>query len=597
MEGEFICAICMDNAAGFRLRPCGHDHFCKACALQLFSCPLCRVPLLIEDGVVQSAEAPQTSAARVQDERAVVASRTVLTRTEVKAAQGIGLGVWFFIFVVGIVEHMHDQRQSCDIGDPPAGQGPHWLTATAMDNDTACAECGERSICAVCSEGYHNLGAQCFKHLENMPALKTGAALGGTTYFVLIVAIQCIGIVSEVLLIRRLFRRKLMPRKELVILCMALCTELVRMFLTDVFVMREYFGGRAYKIFRQPLPCTPSSTMSWQAADSHWYCPDLSPHTADTHYYVADHETAWSMDRDMCSTFTTASPLLNFDERSPQDITRVIPGSNHRRFRTIGWIIGGEFAIYYFFATFINEVADIMFVVPTTTSSGWLCKIFSVALEVFQLGALCPAAIFSHQDCLHYTNPLDVPLGVIRTVVIVFGYCLWGFVFISVPLAVGALLFLGALYMLCIFALGFAPVLRALARCSCCRPSRALSEAADALDRFKITMGRWLESAQVYAKETTSGFINATMIMAFLPMLCGGMFLGTLVVIGQGSKQGAMQVLTAIVLLSDVLFKVFATVTTEVGSYLLHRHVNRIVASGLNRRSDEVTGTVIGVSM
>lgn len=34
------------------------------------------------------------------------------------------------------------------------------------------------------------------------------------------------------------------------------------------------------------------------------------------------------------------------------------------------------------------------------------------------------------------------------------------------------------------------------------------------------------------------------------------MFLGTLVVVGQGSKEGTMQVLTAIVLLSDVLFKV-----------------------------------------
>jgi hypothetical protein len=238
-----------------------------------------------------------------------------------------------------------------------------------------------------------------------------------------------------------------------------------------------------------------------------------------------------------------------------------------------------------------------MFVVPTTTSSGWFCKIFSVALEVFQLGALCPAAIFTHQGCLHYTNPLDVPLDVIRTVVIVFGYCLWGFVFISLPLAVGAFVVLGALYMLCIFAFGLAPALRALARSSCCRRTGgALSEAADALDRVKITMGTWLHSAQVYAKEGAVGFINVTMIMAFLPMLCGGMFLGTLVVIGQGSKQGAMQVLTAIVLLSDVLFKVFAPVTTEVGSYLLHRRVNRIVASGRNRRSD-VAGTVVGVSI
>ena len=44
--------------------------------------------------------------------------------------------------------------------------------------------------------------------------------------------------------------------------------------------------------------------------------------------------------------------------------------------------------------------------------------------------------------------------------------------------------------------------------------------------------------------------------LAFFPLFFGGIFLGTLVVVGQGSKDGAMQMLTAVVLLSDVLFKV-----------------------------------------
>ena len=52
---------------------------------------------------------------------------------------------------------------------------------------------------------------------------------------------------------------------------------------------------------------------------------------------------------------------------------------------------------------------------------GWLCKLFSVALEVFQLGALCPAAIFTHGDCLHYTDPLGVPLDLIGGIVVQFG--------------------------------------------------------------------------------------------------------------------------------------------------------------------------------
>ena len=44
--------------------------------------------------------------------------------------------------------------------------------------------------------------------------------------------------------------------------------------------------------------------------------------------------------------------------------------------------------------------------------------------------------------------------------------------------------------------------------------------------------------------------------LAFFPLFFGGIFLGALVVVGQGSKEGAMQILTAIILLSDVLFKV-----------------------------------------
>merc|ERR1711939_419205 len=69
------------------------------------------------------------------------------------------------------------------------------------------------------------------------------------------------------------------------------------------------------------------------------------------------------------------------------------------------------------------------------------------------------------------------------------------------------------------------------------------------------------------------------MFLSFLPMLCTGCFLGLLVVVGQGSKQGFMQVITAIVLLADVLFKVGATVLTETHEYLLHKRVTRALAA------------------
>ena len=62
-------------------------------------------------------------------------------------------------------------------------------------------------------------------------------------------------------------------------------------------------------------------------------------------------------------------------------------------------------------------------------------------------------------------------------------------------------------------------------------------------------------------------------------MLLTGCFLGLLVVVGQGSKSGFMQVVTAIVLLADVLFKVGATILTETFEYLMHRRVTRAMAA------------------
>jgi hypothetical protein len=536
---------------------------------------------------------PEVSAA---EEERVVESRKVITRQEALLVQGVGLSVWLFIFVFGIVEHMHNIRQSCKGGDPLPGHGPEWLTVNASAE--ACAKCSPKNDidCDMCAQGYYNLGTQCFKYLENLPAIKTGAALGGLTYFVLIVGTQCLGILTEVILIRRLVRRKLMPRKELIILLLAMSIELARMFLVDIFVMQEYFGGRAYKIFREPQQCQPGSLLAWQGADAQWYCNSDTNPTSASRYYIASQQQAWSHDENTCSTFTTASSLLSFDEAGLQDV----PG--HTRFKTMGWIIGGEFALYYFFATFINEVADNMFVVPTTTSGGWLCKIFAIALEVFQLGALCPAAIFSHKDCLHYTDPLGVSLHTISSIVVVFGYLIWGFVFMSLPLAVGGMGLLGGLFCLCSLAAALAPALRMLAgsRCwRCCRCTGAsdlLVSAANGLENLRDTMQAWLDVSRKYADKGCASFLTVTMAMAFIPMLCGGMFLGTLVVVGQASKQGFMQMLTAIVLLSDVLFKIVATGITEIGQYMLHLRVKRIVATGENRSNTVVIGQVLGVT-
>ena len=48
------------------------------------------------------------------------------------------------------------------------------------DASAACSYCSEKNMidCNTCSEGYYNLGTQCFKYLENFPPIATGAALG-----------------------------------------------------------------------------------------------------------------------------------------------------------------------------------------------------------------------------------------------------------------------------------------------------------------------------------------------------------------------------------------------------------------------------------
>ena len=135
--------------------------------------------------------------------------------------------------------------------------------------------------------------------------------------------------------------------------------------------------------------------------------------------------------------------------------------------------------MYYFGASVINEVADNFFVVPADTISwGWKAKAFSIVLEVpslslgpgrrpliptlaravsplrresrtvaqasvahlpfptftrrapgrsqvFQLGALFPAAAFDHGDCLRYMDPLGVDLKLVRTTIVAFGYACW----------------------------------------------------------------------------------------------------------------------------------------------------------------------------
>lgn len=357
----------------------------------------------------------------------------------------------------------------------------------------------------------------------------------------------------------------MLPKKELFILLGALSIELLRMFLVDIFVLQEYFSGRSYGVFRVPIPCN-GGNSSWVGAQGVRYCDDPAPYGSATKYYIAIFREAFQTGS-KCPSFTTESALLDYGTSSGPTFFK----GGHPRYSHLGWVIGGEFAMFYLFATFVNEVADNIFVVPTTTENGWQYKAFSVALELFQLGALCPAAIFTHGDCLQFTEPLGVSLHVIRGLIVWFGYCIWGLLVLCVPLAViGAVI----LFFLACFSQGVANALVLPIRCCCGRT------AATMFDDMRETLNGKLMQAYSSYQNGTAGIANGFILVSFIPLLCIGMFLGLLVVVGQGSKSGFMQILTAIVLLSDVIFKVGATILTELFDYLLHIRVRRAVLEG-----------------
>eukprot|EP00928_Gymnodinium_smaydae_P068235 TRINITY_DN5130_c0_g1_i4.p1 TRINITY_DN5130_c0_g1~~TRINITY_DN5130_c0_g1_i4.p1 ORF type:complete len:505 (-),score=56.13 TRINITY_DN5130_c0_g1_i4:297-1811(-) len=474
--------------------------------------------------------------------------------------------VWMFIWLGSYSEWNHNVPKS-------------------YDPDT-CAPGGQTKNmrgCRSCKEGYVNGGYACFANLEDLPPVQTGAFFGGPFYFGLIVVTQLLGCAAEIFLIEKVRRRGLMPRKELVVLLIALFIEITRMLMVDVFVLKDYFGGfegnHAYRIYRKPTFCDAAvNASSWLAADGSQYCnPSVSNELGPELYYIATSRGAYSGDTAACSIFPVTSPLLDFSTISDTFPFQFWPGGGHPRFYRLGWVIGGEFAFYYFFATFVNELADNMFVIPTTTSFGWQCKIFSIALELFQLGALCPAAIFTHSACLHYTDPLGVPLGLIRDIIVWFGYCIAVIPFFAIPLALIGLAILGSLG--CLTGVCYQLIATPLARL------RGESS-RQTMDNWQgRTVARLRGFLEMYSR-SVQNLASLVLTLAFVPLLLSGMLLGSLVIVGQASKPGGSQIITAVILVSDVLFKIVATLIAEITEYALHVRVRQRVAAAAAAAGD-----------
>ena len=107
------------------------------------------------------------------------------------------------------------------------------------------------------------------------------------------------------------------------------------MLVIDIFVLRQYFSGGAYSIFRAPALCdslTNSTDAGWLGADGSTYC-DVSALVLNTtmdaatvasiveerdsaEYYIATHREAYTGDSDQCSLFGRDTALLDLDETS-----------------------------------------------------------------------------------------------------------------------------------------------------------------------------------------------------------------------------------------------------------------------------------------
>lgn len=538
-DGDHLCIVCYEKAKGTPLRPCGHDSFCSHCALKLQTCPLCRVPLTPLPGQ----PAMNAFSDVLNDRSSVSISGSIVAPTETAspeqaAERPVKLLSQHETFVVVIIAFSVGVFMWL-------GSYQEWKQGIDYSYDSSlCEEStsqGHVEGCAKCKEGLINVGAKCFSRLEDVPPMKIGNVFGRIFFFRMIVATQICAAFFNVFLIQRLCRRKMLPGKHLVILVMVLLVAVARMVAMDTLMLPNYFDGETYHIFHEPAPC--DSDDAWLGSDGVRYCNQSASNTSL--YYIATHHDAYTDDVTKCSSFAADSPLLDYGRTSEDFEYQFWEGKGHARFSRLGWVLGGEFAFYLFFAVAISGVANGLFVAGTTLGKESGVIQIVLMLEVIQIGTLCPAAIFTHGSCLQYTDPLGTPFEWIRYVAVRYGYCIAGVAFVSIMLAATWSILTVAIKSLDV--LGWNPPDFANARsiltfarpCLQCVVNRLL-------ELLWFCYGVWLGIAYY-------SFLGALCLLSVV-----GLFLGCLAVVGQLCKQGPWEAFKAIALVSDLLFKAFA---------------------------------------
>lgn len=175
-DPESLCVVCFDRRPGSAL-PCGHAHFCEPCSKRFMSCPLCRAPCatitLPDDGLGGRARPPNAVRRRPG---AVAAPRqqSVLTEAEKQTLLCVIAGVWAFIFFGGMAEW------KAEVPGRVSGDG-HVAEACVGGGPRSTGQYAYRHYgCMACAPGWLQGGRGCYAHLEDLPPVQVGAALGGT---------------------------------------------------------------------------------------------------------------------------------------------------------------------------------------------------------------------------------------------------------------------------------------------------------------------------------------------------------------------------------------------------------------------------------
>lgn len=228
----------------------------------------------------------------------------------------LGVVVWFIIFIGGKEEWEHEIPRSC---------GSRCAICSTGDRSSLFTR-NAAPACYMCKPGFINGGLKCFDDVTDLPPVSTAASLGGTAYLTLIVVAQAVGASYQLLLMFRLAIRRLLSRFDVAILLIALCIEVARMISVDLYMLRDYFNGDPFQVYRVPDNASLSSFSSASSSSS-------SPL-----YYVA-RVGGHPFDATECTTFSTSSPLLDYD------VYHGWASGGHPRFSHVGWILGGEFAM------------------------------------------------------------------------------------------------------------------------------------------------------------------------------------------------------------------------------------------------------------